>query len=185
MAKTLYDYYFDWLYEQVAIDCPRRRPYIKLLLYLFNRDFYWLVPMDENRYYDALELRDEFLDYYIDHHWAVITIEIEEEFKRHASVLEVLITLSRRCHDDIVGDDSYGSTGVWFWRMIGNLNLYSMDDFNFDREMVDRIIDIFLNRKYSHDGEGNIFYIRGDSRDMRSVEIWCQLCWYVNYILSG
>lgn len=183
---TIRDEYFDWLCYLIEKGCPFKKKYKKLLRYLFNRDFYWSIPMDENRFYDGLELREEFLDSFVEN---VRPVPIEEQElyfpNRNCNLLEMLIALARRGARDIVGDDIYGNEAVWFWRMIGNLNLFIMDDYNFDLEMVDRIIDIFLNRKYEPDGEGNIFYIKGDRRDMRSVDLWCQLCWYINYIISG
>lgn len=184
MIKTLKEYYFDWLCEQVVPNCPaRRKKYTKLLRYLFNKEFYWLIPMDENRYFDALELRDEFFDYFIDIRPVSIK-ESEENFERSCNVLEMLIALARRAVYDVVGDESYGNEGEWFWRMIWNLHLYSFDDPNFDREMTEKIVDIFLSRKYEPNGEGNIFKVRGDFDDMRQIEIWCQLCWYTDYFLS-
>lgn len=182
MIKTLKDYYFEWLFDKVMPDCPTRRKYYnKLLKYLFNKEFYWLIPMDENRYFDALELREDFLDDFIDIRPVSIE-ESEETLGRGCNVLEMLVALARRAVYDVVGDDSCGNIGDWFWRMIWNLHLYSLDDHNYDREMAEKIVDIFLSRKYEPNGEGNIFRI--DGRDLRSIEIWCQLCWYANDILS-
>ena len=183
MIKTLKDYYFAWLTDKVMPSCPtHRKRYRKLLKCLYDKEFYWMIPMDENRYFDALELREDFLDDFIDIRPVTIE-ESEENFGRSCNVLEMLVALARRAVYDVVGDDSCGNEGDWFWRMIWNLHLYSLDDQNFDREMAEKILDIFLSRKYAPDGEGNIFRIP-DRTDMQEIEIWCQLCWYANYILS-
>ena len=183
MIKTLKDYYFAWLADQVKPYRPmQRKKYDKLLRFLFEKEFYWSIPMDENRYFDALELREDFLDYFVDIRPVTIE-ESEENLGRSCNVLEMLIALSKRAVYDVVGDDSCGNEAEWFWRMIWNLHLYSLDDQNFDREMAEKIVDIFLSRKYEPNGDGNIVRI-DDGRDMRDIEIWCQLCWYANYILS-
>jgi hypothetical protein len=81
-------------------------------------------------------------------------------------------------------DPDYGNrTGQWFWTMINNLNLSSMSDERFDGEYVDEVISIFLNREYQEDGEGGLFTIEDCEYDMRTVEIWYQLCWYLNTII--
>lgn len=74
-------------------------------------------------------------------------------------------------------------TAQWFWSMINNLDLGSMTDSRFDKRFVDERLDIFLNRKYEPDGKGGLFRIRGCDRDLRTVEIWYQLCWYLDSIV--
>ena len=58
-----------------------------------------------------------------------------------------------------------------------------MDDNNFDERYTQNVIDIFMSRNYSPDGEGGLFTIKGCDRDLRTVEIWYQLCWYLNTLL--
>lgn len=176
--------YFDWLFDHAMAGRPKKRNYTKLLKYLHSRMFHWAIPMDENRYFDGIDLRDEFFDWCFSED-IVLTVEEQEKIdRRFVSVLEVLVALARRCEYDMVGDDLLGDRGAWFMRMISNLGLTEMDNQNFDEEMVSKVIDIFLDRKYESDGVGNIFYIRNDPRDFREVDIWCQLCWYVDYLLK-
>ena len=42
---------------------------------------------------------------------------------------------------------------------------------------------ININKKYDPDGEGNIIHIPGCKDDLRDVEIWCQMCWYLDSVL--
>lgn len=70
-------------------------------------------------------------------------------------------------------------TAQWFWNMITNLGLGDMYDNRYDERTVAKIIDIFLDRRYSSDGTGSLFKIRGCQYDMREVEIWHQMCWYL------
>lgn len=73
-------------------------------------------------------------------------------------------------------------TGQWFWGMIKSLGLESMDDANFDSVYTDMVISKFLNRTYERTGKGGLFTIEGCRRDLRDVEIWCQMMWYIGDI---
>ena len=99
------------------------------------------------------------------------------------SVLEMMLALSIRCEEHIMDDPEIGNrTGEWFWIMIVNLGLGSMDDTRYDEEYVDDILDKFLNREYDADGTGGLFPVRNPryaQYDLRNVDIWYQLNWYL------
>ena len=81
-------------------------------------------------------------------------------------------------------DTLFGNrTGQWFWGMIRNLGLSPMNDSNFDAEFVDDVIARFLNREYEPDGKGGLFTIKNCDHDLRTVEIWRQLSWYLGSIM--
>ena len=93
----------------------------------------------------------------------------------------MIIALAIRCEECIMDDPKYGNrTGQWFWGMISNLGLGGMTDYNYKEIVVDRKIDIFLDRKYDPDGRGGLFTIRNCEFDLRDVEIWRQLCYYLD-----
>ena len=95
----------------------------------------------------------------------------------------MMIALSIRCEETIMDDPKIGDrTGQWFWGMISNLGLSSMIDKRFDEEYVWYNIERFLNRDYEADGKGGLFTIKNTNRDLRKVEIWIQLCWYLDNI---
>jgi hypothetical protein len=99
------------------------------------------------------------------------------------SVLEMLIALAIRCEETIMDDASMGNrTGQWFWGMINNLGLGGMTDDIVDVGVVDSVIERFLARDYEPNGEGGLFTIRRCSEDLRTVEIWVQLLWYLDTI---
>ena len=79
-------------------------------------------------------------------------------------------------YDPNIGD----RTEQWFWEMIVNLGLGGMMDDIFDVEHVEYIVDRFLNREYEPNGRGGLFFIRNCKYDLRRVEIWYQLCWYLD-----
>lgn len=170
------DLYFKWLYGLVYKD-TRILSYHKLLRYLFDREFTYLLPMDGNRYEDGINLRYRFGDEeQIDPRIIASLIDINP-----CSVLEMMIALAIRCEEHIMDDPDYGNrTGQWFWNMINNLGLGNMNDRRFDYRVVKNIIDIFLNREYSRDGEGGLFVIHDSQYDLRNVDIWYQMMWYLN-----
>lgn len=171
--------YFEWMEDLV---CGKRYSkvvsYDKLLMYLFETDFRYSIPMDENRAKDGLDLRYRFAYEHSD-------IEDAEAYlDGPCSVLEMMIALSIRCEENIMDDPNVGDrTGQWFWGMIVNLGLGSMIDNRFDRRFVEDAVDRFLDREYDPDGKGGLFTIRHCNRDLRTVEIWYQLCWYLNSIV--
>lgn len=80
--------------------------------------------------------------------------------------------------DPTMGD----RTGQWFWGMIINLGLGCMTDDQYDEEYVESVVRRFLNREYEPDGRGGLFRVRRCEYDLRNVEIWDQLGWYLNSI---
>jgi hypothetical protein len=92
----------------------------------------------------------------------------------------MMVALALRCEEHITYDSDVGDqTGKWFWVMITNLGLDSMTDSMFDRPYTDEVLDRFLDRKYKRNGEGGLFMIEHCERDLRSIDIWYQLHWYL------
>lgn len=174
--------YFEWMYQLVCDERYLKKiGYRKLLMYLHHIDFTYTMPMDGNRAEDGIDLRYRFgaENAYED---SMIASFIDT---RPCSVLEMLIALSIRCEEHIMDDPDIGNRiGQWFWGMIVNLNLGSMTDEKFDESYIDRAISIFLNRQYKRNGEGGLFTVEHCKRDLRSVEIWYQMCWYLDEVLN-
>lgn len=169
--------YFEWICEEIDSGrFTRDLSYRKLLMHLHNIEFTWCIPMDENRADDGIQLRRRFA-------LANHDVSLSRCIHGPCSVLEMMAALALRCEDIIMDDDLVGNrTGQWFWGMINSLGLTRMNDSRFDREYVDEIIATFLNREYAPDGRGGLFTIRYCDRDLRTVEIWCQLSWYLGSI---
>lgn len=179
---ALIDEYFEWMYRTV---CPnrytRRRSYRKLLMRLFDIEFTYIIGMDSNRAGDGIDLRYRF-----GREFGCSDPEIATYLDdRSCSVLEMMVALAIRCEEHILGDVDIGDrTGEWFWIMIDSLGLRDMNDRNFNRKYVDEVIDIFLNREYGRDGNGGLFFIEDCPRDLRHMEIYYQMCWYINRYLN-
>jgi hypothetical protein len=143
---------------------------------LHNIEFTWFIPHDDNRADDGIQLRRKFSLAHDD-------ISLSDYITGPCSVLEMMIALAIRCEETIMDDTTLGDrTGQWFWGMIHNLGLSPMTDSRFDVEVVDDVIARLLNRDYAPDGRGGLFTVKNCDRDMRNVEIWCQLSWYLGSI---
>lgn len=173
--------YFEWMYRFVCNErYSRKLSYRRLMHTLHGIDFYSIIPLDRNRGEDGIELRYRFA-----YERGYDTSTIERYFGAHpCSVLEMLIALAIRCEEHIMNDPDIGNrTGQWFWNMIVNLNLGSMTDEKFDEDHVYDVISSFLDRKYKANGEGGLFTVKHGKDDLRSVEIWYQMCWYLDDIV--
>jgi hypothetical protein len=170
--------YFNWMYDIVCADrFSNDISYQKLLMYLHNTVFKYSIRRDSNRADDGVSLRYRFAHHneYDDVHYYITG---------PCSVLEMILALAIRCEENIMDDTAFGDrTGQWFWGMINNLGLGSMTDDRFDRLYVEEIIDRFLARKYEPNGKGGLFTVRNCDRDLRDVEIWFQLCYYLDSII--
>lgn len=170
--------YFEWMYEMVfGRSYSKELSYRRLLMHLHNVEFIFSIPKDQNRAEDGISLR---------HRFALIR-GCEDEYDYldgPCSILEMMVALVIRCEESIMDDPNVGNrTGQWFWNMIVSLGLGHMTDAHYDRRFVDEVLERFLNRDYEPTGKGGLFTIRNCDRDLRTVEIWYQLCWYLDSII--
>ncbi len=172
--------YFEWLCRFVNASKGRYGvSYRKLLMFLHRTDFKYVLKRDSNRADDGRGLRWRFV---VDHPklrycWE----EVAPYLDGPCSVLEMMIALAIRCEETIMDDDAYGNrTGQWFWKMINNLGLGGMTDLYFNQQKAEDIMIRFMSRSYAPDGHGGLFVIPDPPSDLRDVEIWMQLCWYLD-----
>lgn len=168
--------YFEWLYEYV---CKGRShngiSYRKLFTLLHEIEFTFSIYNDVNRARDGVDLRYRFAVLRDDER----ILEILDDGP--CSVLEMMVALAARCEETIMDDTRYGNrTGQWFWTMMRSLGIGLMTDDIFDKDVVEDIIHNFLERRYDPDGKGGLFHIKNCEDDLRNVEIWTQLCWYLD-----
>lgn len=181
MRDSIREEYFEWLFDIV---CAKRYSksisYKKLLTHLYEIEFIYTMPMDGNRAADGVDLRHRFI---LEKGYDFMYRRVLDSLDGPCSVLEMLIALAIRCEENLMDDPLYGDrTGQWFWEMIINLGLGSTLDERFDARIVDEAINRFMYRDYEPDGRGGLFTIRNCKVDLREVEIWFQLCWYLDDI---
>lgn len=183
VQEDLRDIYFEWMYSLV---CGRekysRLSYKKLLWFLYNTEFTWIIELDCNRAVDGVDFKYRF--------------GYENKYPRHTieryldngecSVLEMMVALAFKMEEQIMDDSEYGDrTGQWFWNMIVNLGLGNMHDNNFNESYSHRIISKFLDRDYRPNGKGGLFVIDNCKYDLRDVEIWYQAMWYLDDVIDS
>ena len=173
------DVYFSYLCD-LALK-RERNEYTKLCHILHNRAFEYIIDMDENRYTDGLELRQEYFN-----NNAYFKNDLSILYKnRPCSVLEMMVALARRCYHSILSvGGSRDKTNEIFKLMLVNLGLDKCTDDNIGEEFVNQRIDDLLNRTYSPDGRGSLFYIPNIQEDMRQVDLWYQAMWYIDSIIN-
>lgn len=163
MNQIDYDYY-AWLVSQ--IDIPNNRTYNDLFERMHNLEFVWIVPNDDNRVQDGLDLRHEFLN------------GAREELNLDVvSILEILIGLSRR-----VAFTAGGDATRWAWKLIKNIHLHKMSDPLTDAKAnkIDEVLYSLVWRTYYSNGVGGFFPLHWPKEDQTKVEIWYQMNAYVN-----
>lgn len=169
--------YFDWM-RDVTFDerYTQWRPYFKLLTYLNNVAFRYINPMDGNRAEDGVNLRYRYgEENNVDRHMVARYLD-----DRDCTVLEMMVALALRCEHQIMEDDDFGDrTGHWFWGMIDSLGLLDEYDDVFDEDHVADVVYQFLNREYDRNGKGGLFTVENPPRDMRNVDIWYQMNYYL------
>lgn len=178
--KDLNELYFEWMCNLVCNDqYSKKVRYHRLLEQLHSTEFYYILPMDGNRAEDGINLRYRFgrMNCY-NSRMIASYLDI-----RPCSVLEMMIALSVRCEDQIMENEDLGDrTGQWFWNMIVSLGLGSMIDSKYDPDYVDDVLRRFMEREYERNGEGGLFTVNNPRQDMRSVDIWYQMNWYLDEI---
>ena len=180
ISESINKEYFNWMYNLVCDNRyfrnKREGSYRKLFRHLYDAQFDYIIARDANREADGIDLRYQF-----GYKAGYSQLEIANYLDNSpCSILEMIVALAIRCEEHIMEDSEYGNrTGQWFWNMIVSLGLGHMNDVNYDSNYVDMCLDRFINRTYKRDGEGGLFTIKYPKQDMRNVEIWYQMCMYL------
>ena len=132
--------YFHWLLKFIGNGYCRKNSYYELLEYLLNTEYYWFIPMDENRAADGIDLRHRFV------------VECDEDQEASyvylsgpPSVLEVLIALSIKMEYIARGSIDLSKASQWFWGMIKSLDILDCFDGNFEVEKVNYFLDGWMD----------------------------------------
>lgn len=173
------DSYFCWLVGLIGDEYVGTH-YQKLLWKLYTTDYIWELDYDRNRAADGLYLRREFakLNGYFVADGDVFQDPLIVE-GRPCSVLEMMIALARDAENDIMHDPDYGDrSGKWFWIMIQNLGLDVYDDYCWFEAEVDRILDVFLHRRYQTTGPNAPFPVKNSATVFANRDLWWQMNQY-------
>lgn len=170
MEEPIEESYFNWLCSKIdSVDVPTpSSTHWKLLKELHTFEFVWLLPGDDNRAEDGMDVRREFL----------MQAHLDEDpywINLGCSVLEMLIAFSRRAEflTELDAEE-------WFWIFMVNLGLDEFSDAkNGGSRKVGDILERFVWRTYQRDGSGGLFPLENPEYDQRKIELWFQLCGWI------
>lgn len=166
--------YYMWLRHLVTKPPMKDFVHNKLLKILYEREYIPDNSYDNNRMVDGLYMREKYARQTTktDEEYGKKMQYIDASFGRDpCSMLEMMIALAYR-HDKKYAEDL--DTFGLFWFMIESMGLSSETDIAINEKRVNKVIDNFLDRRYSPDGRGSLFYVPSTKKDMRELEIWYQ-----------
>ena len=177
---NVYNAYTSWRYSK--IECPQLNisafSFSNILELLANTEYFPTMSLDANRADDGLNLVRTF--YYettgsIHGPW----------YPPGCSMLDMMLALAIRA-EDTMGDMDLGDrVGVWFWRMVDSLGLLIPDIKYTTDEYPKLVLDRFMRSDYNPDGRGGLFTLPGCPVDLRKIEIWDQMSWYLDRVIDS
>jgi hypothetical protein len=176
-SQALTEDYLRWLEPQLrdADDGDPAKTYWDLLNVMFEKEFIQVVPMDDNRLVDGMDLRREFANGL--RGARRLRMEVAEVLQElPCSFLEVLLGLSRR-----LAFNAGGSAPGWAWQLLCHLELTRMSDPLTRHKQIktQEILDTVIWRKYAPDGTGGFFPLAYPDEDQTKVELWYQMNAYI------
>lgn len=167
--NELWKDYLKYLINRYNLDSYLNK-YKRIFEILHNKDFEYFLDRDENRYCDGIELRD---DYKIPiKYW-----DLHDKFmNKKCSLFEMLLALSIRMDNEVIGDPAEEHPETLFIEMIDNLDLLRTKS-NYE---IDYKINKWIYRDFKKNGKGSPFPVKYDDRDQRYLEICDQAMSYIN-----
>lgn len=172
--------YFRWLCNYIDPNVGveyKGESYLKVATHLFNTEFTWFIPNDDNRCSDGKQLREEYFEF----------ADWPDGWKDYSlypcSILEMLVMLSVRIENMMMSMEEGPDIARWFWEMLSNIGLTNFPDYTYEHkngeEIVSDILEVVINREYRADGFGGLFPIENPKKDQTRVEIWYQMQTYI------
>ena len=165
--------YYNYLVRLVRT--PESKRYTLLLEHLWRKEYYSILPNDQNRAKDGTFLRRE-VDYGDEYDFGP------------CRVLEMLIALSRRMAFELYGTEYDKTYKDLFWELIDNLGLTYFVNLEAAKDAmyleIDHILTNWIERRYSPDGHGGVFPLnnwqKSSGIEQTEVEIWYQMMLYLS-----
>lgn len=181
MKTNVSNLYLNWLFNTVKDkEGWKLTTHKKLLCRLHRTPFLVQDPNDQPRENDGIDLRWRFA--WECGHVGDELIYIDNFNDERCSILEMMVSLALRADENFYKTNNDETTVAFlFWNMIKNMGLLNETDNVYDDEMVVYKLDKFNNRMYDINGDGGLFmFPHNHTEDFRNVDIWTQLCWWVN-----
>lgn len=139
---------------------------------MYNVAFNASVPNDDNRAVEGKNLRTEFLN--------IVGQDAAEHYQWLATpctLLEMLVALTARA-----AFMSGMAESMWFGIFMDNLGFTHYYDSDWEdkfRPIISATLTKLNERRYKQNGYGGLFPVYQTDRDQRTVEIWYQMCAYI------
>lgn len=181
-AEDIAGEYFKWIVDVVGAN-QIDKSYWLLMKDLHAKIFYWSVPNDDNRVYDAKQIRDYFC--------FKNDVRYEEQFwPSSVSMLELILGLADRCENIMADQPDSIPLKDWFWVLLRNIGLDKFTDEEYYELngpwKIEVILNKIIDRTYHRDGTGGLFPLKNHKKDQRKVELWYQMGAYLgeNYYMD-
>ena len=145
--------YHRWLISLVDPDGVFETNYRSLMSLMDKTSYYYVLPLDKNRYLDGIAMRDRY-DYEVNRsRWDVLDVLGDKE----CSILECLVAVFCRYSDDILVEPGENSLAPeLFYVSLENLGLLDQDDEHFDIAKSSEILEKWCEKRVyilSHGGK--------------------------------
>lgn len=176
-ARPEYIEYTFWLLSNLMSD-EDHNTYYFLGLVLNGIEFYYTMPEDENRALDGISLRKSYSNNTEDDIFGIMSCG--------CTALELLVALSMHMNNITYypGDNE----SAWFWIMLENLDIKISDKDWPKQDSLDIIksnLSRWFDRKFTKKGKGSPFPMKKCQEDLRHVNMWDHMQWYIGEILEG
>lgn len=176
--------YSKWLTKQIGDSTYKNKSYSILFKILFNIYFTPILELDKNRTSDIVSLLREPYINTINRKQLFTDKDVNSFLSETPRFLELIISLGMRIDSDFLREiNGVDNSRIYFWMILKNLELLQYDDDSFKEENVLKIIDILTKvntRTYTFNGKGGLFPLEYTEIDQRNVQIWDQMCTFVN-----
>lgn len=184
-TDNLSEIYLEWLLGLINADNYKGKSYIKLCSLLNKVPFEPIIKLDENRLSDVHSLlRETYIQSQSDWYRLNGCDIIMELPTWPVSFLELIISLAMRIDLDFMREiNGIDNTRIYFWILVRNLGILEYDDEHWGEDAIISIVNrlnIVQDRKYDFNGNGGLFPLEHAEMDQRNVQIWNQLCQFVN-----
>ncbi len=158
--------YEEWLISLTNDKHHKPKTYSKLLNELDMLDYRYRFILDENRDKAGQNLRTRY--------GYENGVDVNDIRTGHASVLEVLIALSAN-----MADQTECNQGDMFWHMLMNLGLEKMTNDIFDKRVVDKIINNWIDGVFESNGSGSPFPLNDYHGDATHLDLFSLMNAYI------
>lgn len=146
---------------------------------LYDTEYTWILPRDEDRAVNGVYLRARF-----EYESGLPLPDGWEDWP--CSFLEFVAAMAFSIRERIAYDPEDDiPASEWFWEMMGNIGLDEYDDERMledpskSYQMVDFIVKRVMDRRYNFKGVGGLFPLNDTELDQREVEYWYQMNSYM------